>query len=525
MSLLKVTEAREIFSKLLISNNKLEIESLLSKLPFVSKYYQKKFGAYKKTIKLLQPTTVDIKDKTVESLETFLEGFIELHEDSSVTAKTKNSYIAKYMGKFNKDELYLLSHIMDNTPIGISINDSKKFKDIDFFSFNYSMKKELVDIDTRYSPAHNDKLYPLYIQEKMDGMKVYISYNAKTNDTVVYSKRWHVVYIPDQFIKFLNSYAKQFLKEYPSGFILEGELYGDDRAKTNGLMHKLVRTEEENKNVYLTLWDIYPYDIYTVFDTKINIGNITIDKKSNITYDKTYDWRFKNLNSIFNKIEKDADYIKNKDYKRITIIPTELVDNYESVEQSFLKMTTSGKEGLVLKSANAPLVLGSSTVYKPIKMKLKFDCTLKLDSVQRGNKESNINYVASMKFVTSDEKISFVVANLKHDERIDWNENDYEKTFKEANDKYAISKISFLAIALTNGIMSGMHCSLTDLVITPDDKPDDSDKVLKLYKQLTGKDLKKQLELSEVETHKPKKETSKKTKKVFSVDGLSGEFE
>ncbi len=164
---------------------------------------------------------------------------------------------------------------------------------------------------------HVDKLkYPLFIQPKLDGIRLIAKLDQ--NGNVLLVSRRHKEIIGFDHVK---SEIKQLLQGQPDDIILDGELYlhGMNLQDISGIVRQEDDMESKNKLKY------YIFDAFTINNTN------------------GYDARYKLLSSLFKS---------NKNLKYTVLTETLEANTIQEADEFFNQKIKDGYEGAVYKSAN-----------------------------------------------------------------------------------------------------------------------------------------------------------------------------
>ena len=199
-----------------------------------------------------------------------------------------------------------------------------------------------------------DKIkFPAYVQLKMDGMR----FNAIVrNGGCEFRSR------NGKEIQLLGNLEEEFIKLADGeSVVFDGELLVSDkgvildRQTGNGILNKANKgtiSIDEARKVHATIWDVIPFDDFTN-------GQCT----------DTYKSRFGRLQGA-------------KLPKKISLVQSWEVENYDTAKALFDEMLQRGEEGIILKDMNG--IWEDKRSKGQIKFKGEMECDLKIVGIEEG---------------------------------------------------------------------------------------------------------------------------------------------
>ncbi len=195
--------------------------------------------------------------------------------------------------------------------------------------------------------------FPAYVQLKMDGMR----FNAIVKDGKCEFRSRN-----GKEIQLLGNLEKEFIALADNeNVVFDGELLVRDngvildRQTGNGILNKAnkgtIKADEASK-VQATIWDVIPYEDFIV-------GKGTSKYKD----------RFETLQAI-------------KMPKKVSLVKSWEVDNYETAKALFEEMLQRGEEGIILKDMNG--IWEDKRSKTQIKFKGELECDLKIVGIEEG---------------------------------------------------------------------------------------------------------------------------------------------
>jgi hypothetical protein len=195
--------------------------------------------------------------------------------------------------------------------------------------------------------------FPAYVQLKMDGMR----FNAIVKDGKCEFRSRN-----GKEIQLLGNLEKEFITLADNeNAVFDGELLVRDngvildRQTGNGILNKAnkgtIKADEASK-VQATIWDVIPYEDFIV-------GKGTSKYKD----------RFETLQAI-------------KMPKKVSLVKSWEVDNYETAKALFEEMLQRGEEGIILKDMNG--IWEDKRSKTQIKFKGELECDLKIVGIEEG---------------------------------------------------------------------------------------------------------------------------------------------
>jgi hypothetical protein len=195
--------------------------------------------------------------------------------------------------------------------------------------------------------------FPAYVQLKMDGMR----FNAIVKDGKCEFRSRN-----GKEIQLLGNLEKEFITLADNeNVVFDGELLVRDngvildRQTGNGILNKAnkgtIKADEASK-VQATIWDVIPYEDFIV-------GKGTSKYKD----------RFETLQAI-------------KMPKKVSLVKSWEVDNYETAKALFEEMLQRGEEGIILKDMNG--IWEDKRSKTQIKFKGELECDLKIVGIEEG---------------------------------------------------------------------------------------------------------------------------------------------
>lgn len=223
--------------------------------------------------------------------------------------------------------------------------------------------------------------YPAIVQKKEDSIFVNVVY--RNNDIKFYTRNgteFDLVALKDEL---LNTFH---VAEIDENIVLHGELLvgSESRKIASGLINSLIKKEQTieslqtkivekrgnthdklvselakklaeydqtDKNLRIVLWDVVPYEKWTIGE-----------------YKESYHERFKYLFTF------ESDHVK--------VVEYEIVSNYDEALEFYRKQIANGYEGAVLK--NFKMIWKNHTSTEQIKLKAERECELRVISIENG---------------------------------------------------------------------------------------------------------------------------------------------
>lgn len=198
--------------------------------------------------------------------------------------------------------------------------------------------------------------FPAIVQTKMDGMR----FNAIVIDNICEFRSRNgkeielLGHLKDEFIALANG----------KDLVFDGELLVEssdnqieNRQTGNGILNKCIKgtiSEKEASMVFSTIWDVIPYDKFSM-------------SKDNTPYSKRYE-TLQSLNFPQNG--------------KIKLIESVMVNDYESAQELFQSYLNNGMEGIILKDLNG--IWENKRATHQIKFKGELDCDLKIVGIEEG---------------------------------------------------------------------------------------------------------------------------------------------
>ncbi len=200
--------------------------------------------------------------------------------------------------------------------------------------------------------------YPCYSQLKCDGQYIAMTITADGIETVSRQGKDY------DFLKHFEKDAIALRNSYGYDITLTGEMLVIDdsgvsnRETGNGIVQKFGKgtgTLEEVKDLKFIVWDVIPYSSY-------------LDSKDDELYEKRF-------NTLLNNLEIT---------KSETILPIEykICNTQQEVYDHYFECIERGEEGSVIKDFKLEWKSGTST--KQLKVKLSFDCDLRIIGFKNG---------------------------------------------------------------------------------------------------------------------------------------------
>ena len=233
-----------------------------------------------------------------------------------------------------------------------------------------------------------DKLsWPAYVQLKEDGMR----FNAiVTNNDVEFRSRNGKVIDLTALKHDFTVLAKIFGEDVVfDGELLVRDAYGNalDRKTGNGILNKAVKgtiSSIEDNLVCATLWDVIPYEHFK-------------QGRSPIPYWQRYE-------SLI-----DAEYTK-----KLSLVPTSLVESFEHSMMMYDAYIADGKEGAIIKDRNHHWEDKRSKGC--IKLKSELECDLEIVGYNKGTGK-NVDILGALVMKTKDRKLTTAVGTGFSDEQ------------------------------------------------------------------------------------------------------------
>ena len=230
--------------------------------------------------------------------------------------------------------------------------------------------------------------FPAFIQEKADGMRVqiFIAKNSPINNERcdLYIPKDNVVCMTrgGNFLHISDNMKKEFLSLAEYNCIIDGEaliITGDEikeRKIGNGILNKCLQGTAsvfEISSIHFHVWDL-----------------INIEDFFNGISTKSYTMRFYELENLMKK-----------NPKRISLIDSVIIDNFDDAKAFARKKIREGKEGAILKNMNS--VWESKRSKSQVKFKDEHECDLICIGTEPHSKKSD--WVGSLICESSDGKL------------------------------------------------------------------------------------------------------------------------
>lgn len=217
-------------------------------------------------------------------------------------------------------------------------------------TINKAIPKLIYDHPYMRSSSYTEKnikniKLPAYCQLKADGMYTDVVVDYESNVTF-FSRSGQILNITDQ--ELISYYAQNFV-----GYVVQGEILVTDeegrllkREVSNGLLNKSDIQSIQHR-IIIQHWDLIQLDDFK--------------KHESIT---RYDNRFELLS---NRLKKEP-------FERVLLIESALLDNMDSIKQTFSRYISQGLEGAILKNTNTRWKYNTSK--DQVKLKIDFDVDL-----------------------------------------------------------------------------------------------------------------------------------------------------
>lgn len=214
-------------------------------------------------------------------------------------------------------------------------------------------------------------------QVKMDGRYA----NALINEDIVLESRGGE-------ITYINNSLDEVLSLIPANNVLNGELTipGYTRYDSNGIIASIISISKKIQNDEDVRKELIKFEkeynlsyeilaskiVYTVWDI------ITMEEYLEAKSNRTYEERFTYLQEVLKNINLD----------RLQLIEYKYVETYEGAIKHFKEMLHRKEEGTIIKSMNCLWKDGKPN--EQIKLKLEFDCDLRVIGFNEGNKGTRL---------------------------------------------------------------------------------------------------------------------------------------
>ena len=304
--------------------------------PF-TQFYQRKIPSY---------TT----DKTATSLTNALGALYDL-SSRNVTGNAAIEYLRMLLSSVSSDDAKVLERIIQkDLKCGVQVSTANAV-------WSGLIKEYPVMLCSQFEQKLVDKIeYPALVQTKMDGMR----FNAIVRDgKVEYRSR------NGKEIQLLGNLDDDF-RNMANGIdcVFDGELLvvsgtGHlDRQTGNGILNKANKgtiSVKEASMVRATVWDVIPYILFvdgycgTPYGTRMESLNVMADMKQP---------------------------------KKVSLVDSWEVDNYEEAKTLFEGLLADGQEGIILKDKRG--AWEDKRAKHQIKFKGELECDLKIVAVESG---------------------------------------------------------------------------------------------------------------------------------------------
>ena len=258
--------------------------------------------------------------------------------DRELTGSKAINHLKYILGHLSEEDANIIKRIIKKEP------DCKVYHKI----INKVWKKCVPVTSYMRCASANDKNYkrinyPAIVQKKANGMFLNIIY--RFGNIELQTRNGKTVNLFDNFNNEFNILDNKYQEFVVMGeaLVLEEDGTIMERKKGNGLLNKAIQgtiTEDIASRVIIDVWDVVSYENWVKgIDTTL------------------YNYSLKFLEEII------------KDSKKIKIIETKEVDNFEEAYKYFMSMINKGEEGAVLKNLNG--IWKDHTSPNQVKMKVK----------------------------------------------------------------------------------------------------------------------------------------------------------
>jgi len=306
-----------------------------------------------------------------------------------VTGHAARDYINSKGEELIKEEQEILKLVLKRD-LRISLN-RKSINSVfgDYFVFDPPyMRCQLLNEKTQKRIK-----FPAYCQLKADGMFVNIIHRYENNKHwfELMSRQGERLYVLETILK--NDLMKVFEHEsaVDKDFVIHGECLIEginDRKISNGILNRDEIPSEYHDKIYFMCWDEVNY-----FDWLNGEHKVPYERRFNIL----------------------KDFIENKtDQKRLKVIPTHEVNNFEEAFKIYTYYTSQGLEGAVIK--NKDMIWKNHDSQDQLKLKVKFHVDLEIVGFNPGEGK-NASTFGSIRAKSSDGLLESNISGFKDSER------------------------------------------------------------------------------------------------------------
>jgi DNA ligase-1 len=329
------------------------------------------------------------------------------NKDGKIIKRHKYVRTGKNIGKKNETTAYEQA-VLD----GLSKFNNKIKKD------GYMTDPQLAEISSKqFSPmlvskwksVKNIPSFPLLIQNKLDGHRMFIKVELKTKKIIIYKKNMDETKLFNQTIR--KDLEKMFSEKKNIGeknLWLDGEVFNIENNNFNTLSSVLNTDKYDNLSKkqlkFLSNIKFYIFDLYSENDPEL-----------------TYIHRYHKIKDIIGN---------NKKYNYVKYLQAIKVKNNEKIEKKLREQTKKGYEGIVIKDPNGKYGFGRSIKYGVYKYKLKEDDEGQIIKIEQKEGNPGIVFTIKDKF----DVIFKITGNGSHN---------YQNKVLENKDNYINKKIRY----------------------------------------------------------------------------------